>query len=65
MIYFFLSFIVRLGFLNGSKGWIFYFLQTFWYKIVVDINIYEIEKACDRDCRKMEEFIIKKWRINI
>ncbi|MCP9748267.1 glycosyltransferase family 2 protein [Lacihabitans sp. CS3-21] len=64
MIYFFLRFIIQLGFLDGPKGWIFHFLQAFWYRIVVDINIYEIEKACEGDSRKIEEFIIKKWGIN-
>jgi hypothetical protein len=64
IIYFFLRFIIKLGFLDGPKGWVFHFLQTFWYRIVVDINIYEIEKACKGDSGKIEEFIIKKWRIN-
>ncbi|MDP1814303.1 MAG: hypothetical protein Q8K92_07605 [Leadbetterella sp.] len=60
IVYFFLRLIIKLGFLDGHKGWVLHFLQTFWYRIVMDINIYEIEKACEGDSGKIEEFIIKK-----
>lgn len=33
---------VRLGFLDGKEGFIFYFLQSFWFRLLVDIRIEEL-----------------------
>lgn len=44
-LYFLYRFIVRLGFLDGKEGWIFHFLQGFWFRLIVDIKIYEIESG--------------------
>ncbi|MCK4798184.1 MAG: glycosyltransferase family 2 protein [Spirochaetes bacterium] len=44
-IYFIFRYIFKLGFLDGKEGLIFHFLQGFWYRFLVDVKIYEIEKA--------------------
>lgn len=36
--YFFYRYVLRLGFLDGKEGFIFHFLQAFWYRLLVDIN---------------------------
>ena len=36
--YFVYRYIFRLGFLDGKEGFIFHFLQAFWYRLLVDIN---------------------------
>jgi glycosyltransferase involved in cell wall biosynthesis len=36
--YFFYRYIIRLGFLDGKEGFIFHFMQAFWYRLLVDIN---------------------------
>ena len=41
-VYFSYRYFVRLGFLDGKQGFIFHFLQAFWYRLLVDINIDEI-----------------------
>ena len=38
---FFYRFIVRLGFLDGTEGFIFWVLQTFWFRFLVDAKIWE------------------------
>ena len=38
---FFYRYFVRLGFLDGKEGFIFYVLQTFWFRFLVDAKIYE------------------------
>ncbi len=43
MIYFIYRFIFQLGFLDGKAGWIFHFLQGFWFRLVVDIKIDELK----------------------
>jgi glycosyltransferase involved in cell wall biosynthesis len=36
---------IRLGFLDGKEGFIFYFLQSFWYRLLVDIRMEEMMRA--------------------
>ena len=38
---FFYRYILRLGFLDGRHGLIFFVLQTFWFRFLVDAKIYE------------------------
>jgi hypothetical protein len=42
-VYFLLRYIIGLGFLDGTQGLIFHFLQGFWYRFLVDAKIYEIQ----------------------
>jgi hypothetical protein len=43
--YFFYRYVIRMGFLDGKEGFIFHFLQAFWYRVLVDINREEIRGA--------------------
>jgi glycosyltransferase involved in cell wall biosynthesis len=36
-VYFFYTYILRLGFLNGRKGFIFHFLHDLWYIFLIDV----------------------------
>jgi hypothetical protein len=36
--YFVYRYVFRLGFLDGKQGFIFHFMQAFWYRLLVDIN---------------------------
>lgn len=40
-LYFFLRYVVQRGFLDGKQGFIFHFLQGFWYRLLVDIHLDE------------------------
>src|SRR5205823_5890419 len=44
-LYFFYRYFLRLGFLDGKEGAIFHFLQAFWFRLLVDINIDEVSRA--------------------
>jgi len=44
MIYFFIRYFLRLGFLDGKRGLIFHFLQCFWFRFLIDAKIYELRK---------------------
>jgi glycosyltransferase involved in cell wall biosynthesis len=39
---FFYRYIIRLGFLDGTEGLVFYFLQTFWFRFLVDAKLFEL-----------------------
>jgi glycosyltransferase involved in cell wall biosynthesis len=41
-IYFGYRYFFQLGFLDGKQGFIFHFLQAFWYRLLVDINLDEL-----------------------
>lgn len=41
-VYFFYRYVLRFGFLDGKEGFVFHFLQAFWYRTLVDINIDEL-----------------------
>lgn len=40
-LYFIYRYFLRLGFLDGTRGLIFHFLQAFWYRFLVDAKLYE------------------------
>lgn len=44
-VLFFYRFVLRLGFLDGIPGFIFWVLQTFWFRFLVDAKIYERRSA--------------------
>lgn len=46
--YFLYRYVLRLGFLDGTEGLIFHFLQGFWYRFLVDAKIYEERLANPR-----------------
>jgi len=39
--YWFLRYILLLGFLDGRPGFVFHFLQGFWYRLIIDAKMYE------------------------
>lgn len=43
-LYFIYRYYFRLGFLDGTEGKIYTFLQAYWYRYLVDAKLYECEK---------------------
>jgi glycosyltransferase involved in cell wall biosynthesis len=41
---FFYRYVVRLGFLDGTEGLIFWVLQTFWFRFLIDAKIWEARR---------------------
>jgi glycosyltransferase involved in cell wall biosynthesis len=44
LLYFTWRYFFKLGFLDGKQGFIFHFLQAFWYRLVIDIKIDELQE---------------------
>jgi glycosyltransferase involved in cell wall biosynthesis len=61
--YFIYRYFVKGSFLEGKAGFVFSFIQGWWYRTLVDVNIYEAKKACGEDKEKMKEYIKENWRI--
>ncbi len=46
--YFFYRYIIRLGFLDGKKGFIFHFMQALVYQFIIDITFFELKNKIKR-----------------
>jgi glycosyltransferase involved in cell wall biosynthesis len=44
LAYFLYRIIFQLGFLDGRAGFVFHFLQGFWYRFLVDVKVWEVER---------------------
>jgi glycosyltransferase involved in cell wall biosynthesis len=44
-VLFFYRYVIRLGFLDGKEGLIYYVLQTFWFRFLIDAKTYERRKG--------------------
>ncbi|AIY12359.1 glycosyltransferase family 2 protein [Cellulophaga baltica] len=64
-IYFAYRYFFKLGFTQGKEGFLWHFLQGWWYRTLVDAKIYEVKKACGTDTQKMRNFIIENYNLNI
>lgn len=47
----------RLGFLDGKEGFLWHFLQGWWYRTLADAKVYEVKKRCGNDPKAIEEEI--------
>jgi glycosyltransferase involved in cell wall biosynthesis len=64
-IYFIYRFFVKLGFLDGFRGFLFHILQGFWYRFLVDAKVYEIEKKVKDRKKSIVEIINKEYNISL
>ena len=60
-INFFIRYILKRGFLDGKTGFMWYVLQGFWYRFLVDAKIYEIKKRFHWNDEKIKEYIINHY----
>ena len=44
LLYFLYRYFIRLGFLDRKEGAAYHFLQGFWYRFLVDVKVFEVEK---------------------
>lgn len=63
--YFVFRYFFKLGFLEGKEGFLWHFLQGWWYRTLVDAKIYEIKKACGTDKEKIKIYLKKEYSIDI
>lgn len=44
LMYFLFRYVLRYGFLDGYKGFLFHFMQGYWYRLLVDVNVQEFQQ---------------------
>lgn len=64
-IYFVFRYFFKLGFTQGKEGFLWHFLQGWWYRTLVDAKIYEVKKACGTDPKKMKQFILENYNLKL
>ena len=55
--FFFLRYFIRGGFLDGKEGFLWHFLQGFWYRALADAKVYETKKRFGFDDEKIKAYI--------
>jgi glycosyltransferase involved in cell wall biosynthesis len=63
--YFIYRYILRVGFMDGYYGFIFHFMQGYWYRLLVDVNLKEFELKLKGDTRKENMIALLKNDYNI
>ena len=63
--YFLYRYIIKLGFLDGKEGFMWDFLQGWWYRTLVDAKIFEVKRACGDDKEAIKRYIKEKGGIVI
>jgi glycosyltransferase involved in cell wall biosynthesis len=48
-LYFSYRYFWRLGFLDGPNGFLFHFLQAFWFRLIVDVKLSDLERRIAAD----------------
>jgi hypothetical protein len=63
--YFCYRYFFKLGFLDGKEGFLWHFLQGWWYRTLVDAKIFEIKKACGNDPEKIKQHLKAEYHIEL
>ena len=64
-LYFLYRYLFRLGFLDGTKGFIWHFMQGFWYRLLVDAKIMEILEKSGGNVEKMKEVLAEEHGLDL
>jgi hypothetical protein len=54
-LYFGYRYVWKLGFLDGPKGLLFHFLQAFWFRLMVDVKLSDLERRLASGDVKIED----------
>lgn len=64
-VYFCYRYFFKLGFLEGKEGFLWHFLQGWWYRTLVDAKIFEIKKACGNNPERIKHYLKNTYNINL
>lgn len=64
-VYFLYRYFLKGGFLDGKEGFLFAFIQGWWYRTLVDANVMQVHKACGNDKEKIREYLKKEYGISL
>lgn len=59
--FFFLRYFIRGGFLDGKEGFLWHFLQGFWYRALADAKVFEIKKKFNFNEEAIKSYLKEKY----
>lgn len=62
-VYFLYRYFYRLGILDGKAGFLWCFMQGWWYRTLVDIQVYQIKKKCNNEPERIKEYLKSAFNI--
>lgn len=63
--YFIYRYFFKLGFLEGKEGFLWHFLQGWWYRTLVDAKVYEIKRKSEGNPERMKAILRDEYNILI
>ena len=63
--YFCYRYFLKMAFLEGKEGFLWTFLQGWWYRTLVDAKIFEIKKVCGNDPEKIKQYLKAEYHIEL
>lgn len=60
-LYFLYRYFFRLGFMDGKIGFLWCFLQGFWYRMMVDAKVFEIKSEAQKHNKSIKDVIKDKY----
>lgn len=63
--YFCYRYFLKGGYLDGKVGFIWTFMQGWWYRTLVDAKIYEIKQHCGNDKEKIIRYFLDEYNIRL
>lgn len=63
--YFCYRYFFKLALLEGKEGFVWTFMQGWWYRTLVDAKIYEIKKACGNNPEKIKSYLKSEYHIDL
>jgi len=67
LMYFLYRYFLKLGFLDGLKGFAYHFMQGYWYRSLVDLKMLEAEGWIDQeqDAEKIKQILSEKTGLKL
>lgn len=59
--FFVYRYIFRLGFLDGKEGFLWHFLQGFWYRTLADAKVFELKKRFAFNDERIKAYLIENY----
>lgn len=63
--YFCYRYIIKFGFLDGKEGFVWDFMQGWWYRTLVDTIVFETKKSCGNDKEKIIAHLKEQYNITL
>ena len=59
----YMGYIYKRGFLDGKEGFLWCFMQGWWYRTLVDIQVYQIKHECHNDKAEIQRYLKEQFNI--